>query len=157
MRWTIDNGVCASVSDDVTITIIDIPTVSNAGPDQTVCINSIISLAANTLVFGTGLWTFVSGPAIPAINNNTVTNTTVTFPSAGTYIFKWTISNGMCAPSEDSVQITIVDLVSPPNAGVDQTLCGDTMVMLTGSQANNNLGTWTVIAGPNTPAYARSR
>ncbi len=46
-RWTISNGSCPSSTDEITITVDPNPTVSNAGPDQSVCSGSA-TLAGNT-------------------------------------------------------------------------------------------------------------
>ncbi len=88
----------------VTVTVNQPPTVSNAGPDQTFC--SSATLAGNTPVVGTGQWTVVSGAGGSFVLN---TNPTTTFNgTAGvTYVLQWTISNGVCPASSDQVTINL--------------------------------------------------
>ena len=97
LQWTISNGVCPSTSDNVTIQFNTQPTVAAAGADQTLCSTSA-TLAGNTPVVGTGLWTIVSGAGGSFVLN---TNPTTTFSgTAGvTYVLQWTISNGVCTAS----------------------------------------------------------
>ncbi|HPF66473.1 MAG TPA: hypothetical protein PLC20_02245, partial [Flavobacteriales bacterium] len=54
---TTGNGSCAAVSDQMTITFTDPPTV-DAGPDQTVCANApAVSLSGSVTVASGGIWT----------------------------------------------------------------------------------------------------
>ncbi|MGC4023164.1 MAG: hypothetical protein QM734_15065 [Cyclobacteriaceae bacterium] len=59
LRWTISNGSCTPSTDDVNITLDQVPTTAAAGPDQTPC--GPTALAANTPTVGTGGWSVVSG------------------------------------------------------------------------------------------------
>ena len=79
------------------------PTPANAGPDQNVC-GSSATLAANTPVVGTGIWSVISGSGTFANSNDP--NTTVTGLSSGANVLRWTITSGACAPSFDDVTIT---------------------------------------------------
>jgi len=103
VRWTISNPPCADSSANVTITISQPPTTSNAGPDQNVC-GSSATLAANTPTVGTGTWSVVSGSG-SFINANDP-NTTVTGLSVGANVLRWTITNAPCPASFDDVTIT---------------------------------------------------
>ena len=106
LRWTISNGVCTSTNDNVQITFNTPPTVATAGPDQTLCSTSA-TLAGNTPVTGTGLWTIVSGAGGSFVLN---TNPTTVFNGVAgtTYVLQWTISNGVvCTPSSDQVTIKL--------------------------------------------------
>lgn len=56
-RWTIDNVLCAASTDDVAITFVQNPTITNAGPGQTnnlTCGQTSVTLAANAPSVGTG-------------------------------------------------------------------------------------------------------
>ncbi|MBK7175125.1 MAG: hypothetical protein IPH84_18330 [Bacteroidales bacterium] len=106
LRWTISNGVCTASTADVTVTFFASPVVSNAGAAQNLCNVTNTTLAGNDPTPGTGLWTLVSGPNTPAITTPTAYNSTVTSMVPGVYVFKWTISNGVCTPSESTVTIT---------------------------------------------------
>ena len=91
----------------VTVNVSQPPTISNAGPDQTAS-SSSFTLAANTPTVGTGVWSVVSGPNTNSTQFSSTTNPLATFnrTAAGTYILRWTISNGsVCSTSTDDVII----------------------------------------------------
>src|SRR6185436_19544284 len=80
LRWTITNGTCTS-TDNVILTNDATATVSVAGGDQTQCNSGNFTLAGNSPVIGTGLWSIVgaaNGAVIttPASNTSTVTGLT---------------------------------------------------------------------------------
>uniref|UniRef100_UPI0023EBECA8 beta strand repeat-containing protein n=1 Tax=Chryseolinea sp. H1M3-3 TaxID=3034144 RepID=UPI0023EBECA8 len=145
LQWTISNGVCASSSDQVTIRFDAAPSpAANAGTDQTLCTTSA-TLAANTATTGTGTWTVVSGAGGSFVNANSPT--TVFNGVAGTtYDLQWTISNGVCAPSSDIVQIQFDQLPTIATAGADQTLCS-TSTTLAGNVPVIGTGLWTIVSG----------
>lgn len=153
-RWTITNGNCPASSDDVQVIIDENVTVSNAGPSQNKCGVSI-TMAANTAVVGTGLWTYVSGPAGAAITNNALPNTTITGLVPGTYVFKWTITNGSCSSFSD-VDFTIFPSASAAVAGPDQDLCLATTTNLNAVAPTVGTGQWLQVSGPNTAGIANA-
>src|SRR5690606_23293543 len=108
LRWTITNA-CGSSEDEVQITFDQVPTVADAGPDQTAC--GPATLAGNTPGVGAGQWTIVSG--VGGILAD-ASNPSSQFSGVGgtTYTLRWTISNGSCAASSDEVDITF-DLNTP--------------------------------------------
>ncbi|MDQ3109621.1 MAG: SBBP repeat-containing protein, partial [Bacteroidota bacterium] len=142
-RWTTTNGTCPSSFDEVTITRDPNPTVSNAGPDQTIC-SSSATLAGNNPSTGNGAWTLISGTGIittPSSNTSTVTGLSV-----GPNVFQWTISNGTCPSSSD--QVTMIRDATPTtaNAGADQTFCASS-TSFAGNNPLTGTGTWTLISG----------
>jgi gliding motility-associated-like protein len=98
-----DNNGCLDTAHVTISSPSGTATTAAAGPDQTLCSNSVI-LAGNTPTNGTGLWTLVSGTA--TITTPSSPTSGVTGLGVGTAIFKWTISNGSCSSSSDSVSIT---------------------------------------------------
>src|SRR6187431_28372 len=146
LRWTISNGVCTSTNDNVLITFNTPPTVATAGPDQTLCSTSA-TLAGNTPVTGTGLWTIVSGSGGSFVLN---TNPTTVFNGVAgtTYVLQWTISNGVvCTPSSDQVTIKLdANPLPAAAAGSDQTLCS-TSATLAANAPTTGVGTWTIVSG----------
>lgn len=144
LRWTVTNGSCTPSTDDVSITFLNSPTVSNAGPDQGTC-GTTATLAANTPTVGTGLWTIVSGaggftttPTDPVSVFNGV--------AGATYTLRWTITNGSCTPSTDDVTITFLTSPTASNAGTDQSVCATTAT-LAGNTPSTGTGTWTIVTG----------
>jgi len=150
-RWTITSGTCTASTDDVQITIYALSTISNAGPDQNLCNVTSTTLAGNSAAPGTGAWTLVSGPNTPTVTSPTSPTSTVTGMTIGVYTFRWAITNGVCAPSNDNVQITIYALPTTSNAGPDQNLCNVTTTVLAGNNPAIGTGTWIRVSGPNTP------
>ena len=92
-----------------------------AGSDQTLCSTSA-TLAANAPTTGIGTWTIVSGAGGSFVNANSPT-TVFNGVSGTTYDLRWTISNGVCASTNDDVQITFDTPPTVATAGPDQTLC----------------------------------
>ena len=150
-RWTIINGPCSASVDEVVITRNATPTTSNAGPDQTgaaTCGLTSVTLAANTPVVGTGLWTIVSGTG-GTITTPTSPTSTFTGTAGTAYVLRWTISNAPCPPSTNDVNITFNQNPTTSNAGTDQTVCSTTAT-LAGNAPSIGTGTWTRISGTGT-------
>ncbi len=147
-QWTITNPnpFCSPTSSQVTITVASPPTASYAGLAQTVC-GTIATLAGNTPVAGTGLWTLVSGTG--TITNPALAASGITGLGAGANVFQWTISNPPCLASTSQVTINSVIPPTVAAAGPNQTVCGTTATM----GANTPLvgtGLWTVVSGSGT-------
>ncbi len=139
LRWTISNGACSSTDE---VVIANNSTIaSNAGLDQTLCVDSTV-LYANVPTYGTGTWLVVTGSA--TFENNNDYNSKVRNVGKGTNILRWVITNGGCS-STDEVLITN-NAPSKSIAGADQTICGDSAYL----QANDPLygtGTWSLVSG----------
>ncbi len=169
-RWTLNNGPCANgiTSGQVSIVRFDAATApAAAGPDQNLCSVGVTGLASTTLAAtaatapATGAWTIISGPAGAIITTPASANTTVTNLAVGTYILRWTVSNGPCTPptTTDDITIRVFDRsAAAASAGADQNLCAPVAsVTLAGNAATAPAsGTWTVIAGTGTFANAAS-
>ncbi|MCC7301498.1 MAG: gliding motility-associated C-terminal domain-containing protein [Bacteroidia bacterium] len=141
--WTITNGVCPPSRDTIQILVNALPTTASAGTDQVIC-TSVTTLNGNVPVVGTGVWTLSSG------NGNIVAppapNTSVTGMTPGVSVFVWTITNGVCPVSTDSVQITVDPYPSVANAGADQNVCNNT-ITLSGNIPVTGSGLWTLVTG----------
>jgi gliding motility-associated-like protein len=144
LQWTIGNGVCPSLSSTVAIVRDPAPTVASAGPNQTICIPAVATLAANVPAIGTGSWTLVSGGA--TITNPTLPNTGITAVAIGTNILQWTISNGVCPPSISTVAIIRDADPTTALAGPNQTICSG-VTTLAGNTPAIGTGSWTLISG----------
>ena len=166
---TTGNGNCMAVSDPMTITYTQSPSV-NAGLDQTICVDNLnILLSGN--VFGpttTGVWTSSgTGSFIP---NNATLNATYHASSLdslnGSVLLKLTSTgNGTCIAVKDSILITILP-AGIANAGFDQIVCANNSnIFLNGSVSGGALtGLWstsgsgTFVPSPNVlnPMYVPS-
>ncbi len=145
-QWTITNGICPSTSSQVTITSVTPPTVSVAGPNQTVC-TTTATLAGNAAASGTGTWTLVSGGG--TITNPALPTSGLTSLVAGTDVFQWTIANAPCPATSSQVTITVGTPPTIAVAGPNQTICGTTAT-LAGNTAIVGTGVWTLISGSGT-------
>jgi gliding motility-associated-like protein len=114
LEWSIGNGVdnpCDSSSSRVQITRYK-STSANAGANQQLVDVTSTTLAANDPVStvggsATGLWTQVSGPSNAIFANNLQFNTAVSGLQLGTYVFRWTVSNGNCPVVSSDVTVNI--------------------------------------------------
>lgn len=159
-RLTVSDG-SLSTTDDMQVVVANTnqaPT-ANAGADQTLAAGTTTAnlSGSGTDPNGTAVtysWSKVSGPAA-TITSPTSAATTVTGLSAGTFVFRLTVSDGSLTGTDD-VQIVVNSVTNQPptaNAGVDQTLAaGTTSASLSGSGSDPN-GTavtfsWSKISGP---------
>ena len=135
---------------------INAPATVNAGPDQTVCAGSAVTLAG--IIGGSasnGTWSGGAGTFNP---NNTTLNAVYT-PSAGevtagtvTLTLTTDDPTGPCLAVSDTMTITI-NPAATVNAGADQTVCASspavTLAGIIGGSASN--GTWSGGGGTFTP------
>jgi gliding motility-associated-like protein len=148
LRWTISNPPCADSFDDVIVTFHDLPSIAQAGVDQTIC-SSNTSLAATTPLVGNGIWQVIAGTSTVANPANPLS--AVSSLSLGNNQFVWTVSNGTCAPSSDTVSVFVETPASVAQAGVDQTICSSN-TSLAATTPLVGSGNWQVIAGSSTVA-----
>jgi gliding motility-associated-like protein len=131
--------------------IFDLPTDSDAGADQVICSGSTVTLGANTPTIGVGAWTKVSGPNNPSISNASLPNAVLSGLTVGTYVYRWTITNGTCDASVDDMTITVGSALQA-NAGADIAVCDVTSTTLAANTVPT--GAWSLISGPNTPVFS---
>jgi hypothetical protein len=155
LEWTVTNasGYC-SASDTMTIFVSELPYAADAGPDQQLCNEETTTLSGNTPLVGTGTWSVISGTA--TIMDDMLPTTDVSDLIPGTVVqLQWTITNGICPPSSDTMMITIDMLPDEANAGPDQFLCNQIMTMLDGDPSDFGDELWTIISGSATFQSAR--
>ena len=104
------NGCPSAQSVPVTVTFDQIPVGINAdaGPDIAICDVDNATLTGTQPTIGMGTWSQVGG-APASISNPNDPNTSVTGLSEGTYIFRWTLSNGACADYSADDMILVVN------------------------------------------------
>lgn len=150
------SGCADMISDTLTTLISAVPTTANAGTDRNLCNVNATTLTGNTPIAGSGGWRQVSGPGAAVIADTTLPNTGISGLTNGTYTFIWTIRNGICPPSVDTVQITVSPLPSVAAAGADQVLCNATTTSLPGNIPASGIGTWTQISGPSAASFTNA-
>jgi gliding motility-associated-like protein len=140
----VSNDNCTTNSNNIIITET-VPTISNAGENQTICQVTSVSLSANNPVTGTGLWSITSGPntSTSQFGNTSINNTTFTPMESGTYVLTWTISNSPCAASSSNVTITFIEnspcfCLSYPMKYANQTVDNDITNVTVGDLNNSS-------------------
>src|SRR5258706_2571145 len=96
---------------------------------------------------GTGAWTVIAGSATVTTPSSPTSGVTGLIVGANTFV--WTISNGTCPSSSDTVTIMRDESPTTAAAGLDQTVCATTAT-LAGNTPTVGTGAWTVIAGSAT-------
>ncbi len=154
--WTASNPPCATETNEIVVTFEQDPTNPDAGPDDTTVCNSLnYTMQGNAITVGTGTWSKVSGPGgaitFPDANDE---NTTITLPTYGTFVLRWTASNGTICPDEtDDVTITAFQTPTVANAGNDSTHCG-LNINLYGNTPTVGQGLWQWTGGPAGTVFA---
>jgi gliding motility-associated-like protein len=158
LRWVIDNGPCNADDADTLSIFVYNQTAQDAevGEDIELCAPlSETNITANEAVSpGIGSWSVLSSTSgTPQITDPSSAQTTVTNLSVGVTELVWTIDNGTCGISLDTLRITVFDPTSP-SASVqeDEMLCdAPKCVELIGTTPTfPAYGWWTQIAGDNT-------
>jgi MYXO-CTERM domain-containing protein len=129
LGWTIDDIAFTGITNKPFRTVTNDtatcglqPPISNAGPDQTVPVSTLVTLDGSASSDPQGapltfLWTQLSGTAV-TLSSRTVVKPTFTAPAAAsTLVFRLHVSNGSTA-ANDTVTINVVN-TTPPDAGVD--------------------------------------
>ncbi len=115
--------------DTFTITVVN-PPMPNAGPDQNICLGSLVTLTGtpDDPINNTTMWMYdASGvtptPAVNFIPNNTNLTTFASVNQTGTYYFMLQETNAICGDVQDTCVINVSDLavsaafVSPTCSG----------------------------------------
>jgi gliding motility-associated-like protein len=124
---------------------------ANAGSGGNECDRNFVLNAVP--VFGTGIWTRVSGPGSASFSPNASTPTaTVTVTAYGTYVFRWTETQGVCKSSDD---IT-VNFYQPPvaNAGSGGNECDLDFILKAVSGSTEVQGSWSMTSGTGTATFS---
>jgi hypothetical protein len=129
-----------------------VDTKANAGRDQTFCQSAMSStvLAATKLFSGTGTWSQVSGPNTAVIADVNAYNTGISGLALGTYVFRWTVSGGLCSASTDDVNIILTAATSAASVTTPLNICDANSGTLTGNNPAVGTGSWKQFSGPNT-------
>ncbi|MDQ3108687.1 MAG: gliding motility-associated C-terminal domain-containing protein [Bacteroidota bacterium] len=149
-EWSIANIPCTASNDTVELVIYDLPTISNAGTDIQFCDSNSVTMSANAAVTGNGIWSQASGPNSATITVPSSETTTITGLQSGTYVFVWSISNGVCAASTDSVTVVIDPLPTTASAGSDQLNVCPPAITMAANVPSSGTGLWSQMSGPNT-------
>lgn len=141
---SVNNGLCNAVSDSITITIIDAPTVDITTND-TLCGNvPTINLVSNvTSGFPVDWNTSGSGSFANQAAANTTYNISPLDTAAGQVDLILTTVPGLCNSVTDTLHLVLAE---PPYAfaGLDQAFCSNEVINLSGVVSGvTNVGAWT--------------
>jgi len=128
--WTIDNGVCGTSSDEMTIAVFDVnAAVADAGTDQHLCHDTTYTQLAAVPVNSTasGHWELLQGQG--ELDQPDQADAAVAGLALGANVFQWVVANGACGSTADTVVITlrdcsilvVPDAFSPNGDGVNDT------------------------------------
>lgn len=159
--WTISSAACGETSDTLTVTVFEAPLPASTQDTIYNCDATTVDLTANPPSIGTGTWTSQTGITFSDINNPVTTASNL---QIGWNTIYWTISNGNCPSTSDSVKVftgSAAQIISPVN---DTTICiGDNIIDLVGTSLNSDFESiWYFAEGagyivnPNEPITAVS-
>lgn len=142
--WTVSSASCGTLSD--TLVVVNYQQDLTASTQDTVyaCLDGSVTLVSNTPLYGTGVWTTNGGGVIANVNSS---NTSSTVSGGGWLDFIWTITNGTCPPSSDTLRVFAID--KPSIDQNDTIVCLESdVIMLSGSDPyNSQTPVWSVISG----------
>lgn len=102
--WTIQSPSCGNTTDTVTVTVYELPNPPAATLDEMFACNATsIEITGNTPTVGYGMWYDVNGVATFA--DSSVVPTTVSNLQSGWNYIVWSIGNGVCPISTDTIRI----------------------------------------------------
>lgn len=145
-RAKITYGQCDYFSDTTSIQAYPVPTISNAGLDQTITnLDTIVTLSANTPAIGNGKWSIISGVG-GSFENDTLPSTKFKGKPCNSYILRWTISTA-CLSKNDDVNIWLHAEPTVAKAGNTIISNSDTTVLLAANRPTIGKGKWTILLG----------
>ncbi|MHA4809671.1 PKD domain-containing protein [Flavitalea flava] len=167
-RLTVTDNGGLTASSDVVITVNPAKTANqqpmaygSVAPSITLPVNSIILTGKGTDADGTVVgyaWTKYSGPSAGTITNPNSQNPSITGMVAGTYIFKYVVTDNDGATAQAFITITVNPAVATApvaNAGPDQIITLPTNRVTLNGSGTSASGTitsylWTKPGGPST-------
>ncbi len=135
--WTVSANGCAGSAE---LSIVNNLPSNNLGTDQSGCTSTFYIGAATPPVGGNGKWTQISGPTV-IFDNTAIPGVEITSP-IGTSVVRWNVNYSVCSSSKD---FNISNHLPAPNAGVDQSVCKDTVLLSAVAPLGGEQGNWSVI------------
>ncbi len=134
------NG-CVSAPGSVNVVVSATAAGANAGPDQQLCNQPTATLSGNSPGNGTGRWEVFPPTAAtvlqPANPGSSVGNLPV-----GTTRLIWHVSNNVCPPSADTMEIVNLPALISSIQPLSQTICSGQSAALTGQTPTGGTGSY---------------
>ncbi|MEZ4937072.1 MAG: HYR domain-containing protein [Crocinitomicaceae bacterium] len=145
LTWQITNSICSSNLDTVRINRYEMPSMALVSDTIRTC-GDTVTLIGNLPSIGSGTWTNIFGAGTIASPNTHRTFTSDLF--AGENRFVWTVTNGNCPSSKDTLIVFSTEAPTIIDAGGNQDLCDTTdQINLIAVQPDYGTGMWSVIDG----------
>lgn len=155
-NWTVSTPSCGTNVDSIVVIRDENPIPTNISQDTIyICSDSIVNLQADAASAGSGVWTVSPQANVFMPNSNT---SLASITNDGWYTFTWTVTNGACPQTSDSVAVFFSDDAAISTSS-DSSICIEdgTVQLSAGSLFPQQSGTWSFIAGggdlvnPNSP------
>ncbi len=101
--WTISTTNCGSLSDSLIVTVYEQPLPASLQDSLYLCQDTSINIAANQPSSGSGAWSDVDG--VVNFLDSSSANTLAYDFQGGWNDLTWTITNGTCPPSSDTMSV----------------------------------------------------
>ena len=168
VQLIVNDGILPSAPATVTITTNDVAPVANAGPNQTVLINTAVILNGtnstdsdgNPLTYSWALTVKPTGSKA-TLANATTANPTFTVDTDGTYVAQLIVNDGFLSSAPATVTISTTFSTPTANAGPNQTVTAGSTVQLDGSRSSDPDGSaltysWSILSKPSGSAATLS-
>jgi hypothetical protein len=168
IQLIVNDGTTDSSPDTITISTNNTVPIANAGPDQTILLNTLVQLngSGSTDLDGDPLtysWSIMSKPAD---SSATLTNPTSIYPTftadkSGDYVIQLIVNDGFTDSAPDTITVSTTNSPPTANAGPDQIAPLNALVQLDGSASSDIDGdpltfSWSMINMPETSDAALS-
>ena len=145
-RWIVEKGKCQKYAD---LNVINNEVFSNAGPDDTICVDGYTLKATDPVSGATGTWNDESGAGITFADINDPNTNITNIPQQTTVTLSWTVQKGSCS-AVDYVKISNLGV----SASADNVVVCDTTATIVGNDPgvfteNPAHGIWTIVSGPS--------
>ncbi|HQX45402.1 MAG TPA: T9SS type A sorting domain-containing protein, partial [Saprospiraceae bacterium] len=152
--WEVSSGICPVSIDTVVIRNNALPDEARLGADLQICNAQVLNISANEPTSGSGMWSVIEGSV--HVNSPTDANTFLDGLVSDSLIkVTWTISNGVCPSSIDTLQIINYQLPDGAHAGDDIMACVDS-VWLSAQSILVGSGIWEIVQGDGQIANKKS-
>ena len=160
IQLIVNDGTIDSAVDSVTVSTQNSAPIANAGVDQSVAFNSLVTLDGsaskdvdqNPLTYR---WSIISKPPLSAaeLTNNTTVSPTFTADKAGSYTVQLIVNDGTVDSQPDQVIISTQNTRPVANAGADQMVNTGSLVNLNGNGSTDAEGDtltyqWSLLSSP---------
>ena len=160
VQLIVNNGYSNSSPSQVTVSDVYTPPTANAGPNQTVQVESTVQLdgSGSTDLQGYPLtysWSLLSVPAgsTAVLSNATAVKPTLTADQLGNYVAQLIVNDGTASSQPATVTISTNDVAPVANPGAAQTVTVGALVMLDGTGSTDSDGqplsySWSILTKP---------